>query len=194
MSKHNKGERLNPEVLTHRELSQFLESFKPLYGGVRDRAIFATLAFSGLRCNEALSLRVCDVNLEKGTATVIQGKGGKRRTVGIGAPAVKFLTAWLNIRPAGGNYFFCTRRGKKIDTAYMRKIAIQQGKRAGIAHRVHTHCFRHTAACMMADAGLDLRHIQIQLGHNNISTTDTYLRHINPARTLDAIRSMDWGA
>ena len=190
----NKGERFNPEVLTHGELAAFLKSFKPLSGSIRDRAIFATLAFTGLRSDEALSLRMCDLNLEKQCATVISGKGGKRRVVGIGAPAVKFIEAWLNIRPVGDGPVFCTRSKKKLSTAHLRRIASDHGKKAGIAHRVHTHCFRHTAACMMADSGMDIRHIQTQLGHSNISTTDTYLKHINPVRTLEAIRMMDWGA
>ena len=190
---HNRGKKLNPEVLTHAELKRFLDSFRPTKAGIRNRAVFATLAFSGLRADEALSLRIDDVDLERQSIVVICGKGGKRRTVGIGAPAIEALRRWIAIRPDGTNYFFCTSTGEKIDDSYLRLIARRHGTRAGIRHRVHTHCFRHTAACMMADAGMDLRDIQQQLGHSNLSTTDIYLRHINPRRTLEAIRKMDWG-
>lgn len=190
---HNRGKKLNAEVLTFGELKRFLESFRPTKAGIRNRAIFATLAFSGLRTDEALSLRIDDVDLERQSAVVICGKGGKRRTVGIGAPAIEALKHWIAIRPNGANYFFCTSKREKLDDSYLRRIARRHGRKAGIRHRVHNHCFRHTSACMMADAGMDIRDIQQQLGHENLSTTDIYLRHINPRRTLEAIRKMDWG-
>src|SRR2546423_21106 len=73
--------------------------------GVRNRALMATMLFTGLRCAEALSLRPRDVDISGTLIRVVAGKGDKDRAVPISATLEAYLLDWRARRPPGPRFF-----------------------------------------------------------------------------------------
>src|SRR5690348_5198240 len=92
--------------------------------GIRNAALITVLWRCGLRCAEALALRPQDIDLDGGTLTVQQDKGGKHRIVGIDAGTRALLAEWMRVRSARVQSrtapVFCTLGGGEIDPSYLR--------------------------------------------------------------------------
>lgn len=180
------------EVMNKEEVERFMASFSPTATGVRNRAACAVMLYGQLRCAEMCDLRLVDVSMEGGAITVLCGKGGKRRVVGMSCALLeRYVRPWLDIRPPVGN-LFCTGSGRRFATTYVRRMVRSHAALAGIEHRVAPHCLRHTGACMLADMGVDIRIISRQLGHSNLAITDRYLNHLNPREVIQAVGAVDW--
>ena len=146
---------------------------------LRDRAMFELLYSSGLRVGELVALDVGDgrLDLAQGEVTVT-GKGGKTRTVPVGAPARAALKAWLAARPGlarpGEKALFVGSRGKRISAAVVAARLRRWARLSGSAGRVHPHMLRHSFATHLLQSSQDLRAVQEMLGHASISTTQVY--------------------
>lgn len=184
----NKGCKFPPEILNTNEVMKFIASFPMTSTGKRNQALFTVYLRAALRCNEALALRPCDINWDDGAITVLQGKGGKRRIVGIDQGSLELLKPWKEARPFS-QFFFCTHKGGRLHDSYVRRLVKRHGQLAGIEKRIHVHAMRHTSACQLADEGIDIRLIQRQLGHSSLAVTDRYLNHIHPSELIDAIKN-----
>jgi integrase/recombinase XerC len=153
----------------------------------RDHAIAELLYGCGLRLGELLGLDLVAgaesagwIDLDDATAHVF-GKGSKRRSVPVGAPALQALAAWLLHRPvlAGspdGGALFVSRLGNRLSPNQLRSRLKAQGDRAGVATPVHPHMLRHSYASHLLQSSGDLRGVQELLGHASIATTQVYTR------------------
>lgn len=189
--------RLPPEVLTDAEVRALMDAcgrFTPI--GLRDRALIALIYRTGLRINEAVSLYPKDLDLREGTVCVLNGKGGRARTVGIDVGAATVIERWLATRLSLGlnglHTVFCSLRGKPMATAYIRVLLKRLAARAGIEKRVHAHGLRHTHAAQLRAEGVDIAIISKQLGHASIATTARYLDHLAPRAVIEAMRRRNW--
>lgn len=189
--------RLPPEILTDAEVRALMdESSNHTPTGIRNRALIALLYRTGLRINEALSLFPKDVNSEEGMASVLKGKGGRSRIVGLDTGAITFLQAWLDARDrlglTGRSPVFCTVRGNAISASYIRVLLKRLASKAGIEKRVHAHGLRHTHAAQLRGEGVDIGVISRQLGHSSIITTVHYLDHIAPQAVVETMQRRRW--
>jgi integrase/recombinase XerC len=162
---------------------------------LRNRALVATTYRAALRCAEALALHPCDVDLDSGVVTVERGKGDRSRTVAIGDEAVGLVRVWRERRRRLGlddrGPLFSSLKGNRLDPSYLRRLLPRLAKQAGIEGRVHPHRLRHARATEMANAGVPVHVIRDALGHEWLSTTDVYLRHVAPQQVIEAMRD-DW--
>lgn len=189
--------RFPPEVLTDPEVRALMDACSmTAASGIRNRALIALLYRSGLRISEALDLYPKDVDANRRSIAVLNGKGGKSRVVGIDAGALEFLAKWIEIRLLHGHYggrpLFCTASGNRMSGGYVRRLLPELGRRAGIAKRVHAHGLRHTHATQLREEGVDIGLISKQLGHSSISTTARYLDHIAPWAVVQAVGGRTW--
>lgn len=155
----------------------------------RDLALVELLYSSGLRVSELCGIRVRDVDTERGTIRVL-GKGGKERSVPVGAPARRALAAWLAARPelAGPqspDLVFLGARGGALDPRVARRV-VHEATRAGGAE-VAPHGLRHAMATHLLEGGADLRSVQEMLGHASVATTQVYT-HVTSQRLREAFR------
>lgn len=198
-----KGRTFPVEILSRDEVQALMAACsRRAPTGVRNRALLAVLYRSGLRISEALDLMAKDFDLEGGCLTVLRGKGGKRRTVGLDAGAAAMIERWFAVRAKIGRErgwsparraVFCTLAGRRLDPNYVRELLHRLAEHADIAKRVHPHGFRHTHAFELAAEGLPVNLIQAQLGHRSLATTEIYLRHVAPAHLIKAIgQRADW--
>ncbi|MFP4622561.1 MAG: site-specific tyrosine recombinase XerD [Gemmatimonadota bacterium] len=169
-----------PDVLRWDEVERLLEAPDPahrLYW--RDRAMLEFAYASGVRVSELTGLKVRDVDLEDGFATVY-GKGSKERLVPIGSAAVRAIGRYLReLRDrleggGGGGVLFLNNRGEPLTRMGVWKILRKHVERAGITRKVTPHTLRHTFATHLLEGGADLAAVQEMLGHADISTTQIY--------------------
>lgn len=180
------------EVLTKDEIRRLLDACgTKTWTARRNRALIVVMYRAGLRVAEALALRPCDVDPERGAIRVLRGKGGRARTVGIDRWGLAVLAAWIEEhRTMGwspGQPVFCTGSGQPVTQAYVRRRLPELARAAGIHKRVHAHGLRHTHAAELRAEGVDVAVIRRQLGHASLLTTVRYLDHLEPE---SVVRSM----
>ncbi len=146
--------------------------------GVRDRAMLAVAYAAGLRVSELVGLRLGDLRLDHGLLGV-EGKGGKRRLVPLGAVAVESLQAYLDrVRPLwarpGEAAVFLTNRRRPMTRQGFWKLLKRYAAAAGIERPVSPHTLRHSFATHLLLGGADLRSVQAMLGHADLGTTQVY--------------------
>ena len=107
---------------------------------------------------------------------VRHGKGGKDRMAMLSPQLLAILrTYWRLARPA--HWLFPGRDGAKpIDVQVLYAACRSAAKGAGLTKRVSVHTLRHSFATHLLESGVDIRIIQVLLGHNNLSTTARYTR------------------
>lgn len=155
----------------------------------RDQCLTELLYGCGLRIAEVAGLDAQAgvqargwIDLQEAQAHVL-GKGGKRRSVPVGGPALVALRAWLEVRErwlqgglAESPALFVTRQGRRLSTRQMQARLKRRSLAAGLATPVHPHMLRHSFAGHVLQSSGDLRAVQELLGHANISTTQVYTR------------------
>ena len=157
--------------------------------GYRDRTMLEVMYSSGLRVSELLSLKIKQVNLEKGIIDVI-GKGNKQRKAPIGEYAADFVKNYIEehrIHNPGRrtSYLFLNRYGKPLSRQYFFKQIKKYAEMAGIDEDISPHTLRHCFATHMLENGAELRALQDMLGHSNLSTTQIYT-NVSARRIHDA--------
>jgi site-specific recombinase XerD len=140
---------------------------------IRNRALFELVYSAGLRTQEAVDLRLADVDFEQ-EAVLVRGKGNKERVVPLGEEAAWWVARYLrDARPSlargAENALFVSVRGRRLDTSTLRRVL------------PHPHRLRHAFATHLLEGGADLRTIQELLGHASLSTTQVY-SHVDGKR------------
>lgn len=152
----------------------------------RDRCMVELLYGCGMRVGELVALdaqahpRAAGwIDTAEATAHVL-GKGGKRRSLPVGAPALDALRAWLSVRSQLAAHddpaLFVTRQGTRITASQVRSRLKQRALAAGLPTHVHPHMLRHSFATHLLQSSGDLRAVQELLGHANITTTQVYTK------------------
>ena len=179
-----------PKAISEDEVEDLLEAPDLSKAeGFRDRTMLEVMYSSGLRVSELLSLKIKQINLEKGIIDVI-GKGNKQRKVPIGEYALDFVNRYINeyrIHNPGKrtNYLFLNRYGNPISRQYFFMQIKKYAEIAGIDEDISPHTLRHCFATHMLKNGAELRALQEMLGHSNLSTTQIYT-NVSTKRILDA--------
>ncbi len=152
----------------------------------RDHAIVELLYGCGLRVGELVGLDQFAqagaagwIDAADATAHVL-GKGSKRRSVPVGAPALQALAAWSDARgklaAPGEAALFVSRRGTRLTASQVRSRLKALALQAGLPTHVHPHMLRHSFASHLLQSSGDLRAVQELLGHANITTTQVYTK------------------
>lgn len=135
---------------------------------------FELLACCGLRRNEALNLRVKDIDFISGTFRVL-GKGSKIRTIPLPKPTGSKLRVWLTDRGVGAEDFvFAGHKGNRMGISTFRDELNKRVKILGIKKKVHLHLFRHTWCTDAIKAGLHPDKIMKMMGHSSFQSHKRY--------------------
>jgi integrase/recombinase XerD len=161
--------------------------------GVRDRAILEVFYSTGIRRSELANLAVTDIDRERATLLVRQGKGRKDRMIPVGARALAWTGRYLvEARPRlalgdDGGILFLTADGEPFSLDRLTQLASRHVKASGVPKAGACHLFRHTMATLMLEGGADIRYIQAMLGHARLDTTQIYAQV--SVRALQAIHA-----
>jgi site-specific recombinase XerD len=143
----------------------------------RNHALLATFIFAGLRRQEAINLKLTDVDIENGSIFVRQGKGSKDRVIPMNQTLREILIRYLQERRRLGRTcpeFFASYRQNR-GLAEQGIILLIKNIRAASNIRFTAHKLRHTFATLMLEGGCDIYSLSKMMGHTDISTTTIYL-------------------
>ncbi|MDR2645755.1 MAG: tyrosine-type recombinase/integrase [Holosporaceae bacterium] len=138
----------------------------------RDRALFTLLYCTGLRINEALNIKMKDINSEMR----ICGKGKKDRMIillPIVLERIKFYVANCPYNLEDG-FLFVGLRGKKLHASIVDNRLQKLRLLHNLPDHASAHAFRHSFATHLMRNGADLRSVQELLGHESLSSTQIY--------------------
>ena len=177
-----------PVVPSPEEVLQFLDCV----AGILHHAILTVCYAAGLRISEAISLRPTDIDSGRMVVRVDQGKGRKDRYVMLSPRLLETLRDyWRRTRPAGREWLFPGRiPGRHISRGAVNRACRTALRRSGIPKALTPHSLRHAFAVHLLESGVDVRTIQLLLGHRSLSTTARYLQ-VACSRVCSATSPLD---
>ena len=167
-----------PTVLAPDEMARLLAAATCL----KYRAALSVAYGAGLRVAEVASLKVGDIDSERMLIQVERGKGGRGRHALLSADLLALLRAWWQqgwregiMRP-GGWLFPGQDPAKPITTRQLSRVVEAAAAAAGLTKHVSLHTLRHSFATHLLKDGVDIRAIQVLLGHAKLDNTALYAR------------------
>lgn len=144
------------------------------------RAMFATAYGAGLRVNEITHLKVADIDSQRMILHVHQGKGNKDRNAMLSDALLLNLRQWW--QAGHKKYTFLPSDwlfpgqsiGHHVSNRQLNRICHETADRAGIKQRMSMHTLRHSFATHLLEQGVDIRVIQVLLGHSQLNITARY--------------------
>ncbi len=172
-----------PVVLSPDEVARLLDAAP----GLKYRAALSVAYGAGLRASEVVSLKLSDIDSERMVIRVEQGKGRKDRYAMLSEPLLHLLRAyWKASRPQGW-LFPGQNPVNPLTTRQLRRAFDGAKEAAGIEKRVSLHTLRHCFATHLLEQKVDIRVIQVLLGHSKLDTTARYSQVAST--TLRAVKS-----
>jgi len=135
------------------------------------KPLYYLIYYAGLRNSEARNLKAGDIDLDSGIIRIL-GKGGKQRIVPIAAPLRPILEQALKGKKPGDILLLSHRSGKKYSSNIGRLDAA--ARQAGINSHISCHTLRHCFGTHAIYWGMDLRTVQMLMGHSESTTTEIY--------------------
>jgi len=178
-----------PVVLSPEEVARLLDAAP----GLKYRAALSLAYGAGLRASEVVSLKLSDIDSSRMVIRVEQGKGRKDRYAMLSEPLLDLLrTWWLAARERGvmlpGGWLFPGQNPvNPLTTRQLRRAFDSAKVAAGIDKRVSLHTLRHCFATHLLEQKVDIRVIQVLLGHKKLDTTARYSQVAST--TLRAVKS-----
>jgi site-specific recombinase XerD len=170
-----------PVVLSQDEVARLLQAAP----GLKYRAALSVAYGAGLRVSEVVNLKVSDIDSQRMTLRVEQGKGQRDRYVMLSPQLLELLREWWQAaRPQV--WLFPGQNPVNPMTPRQLNRAVTAAKTlAGISKRVSPHTLRHSFATHLLEQGVDIRVIQVLLGHAKLETTALYTRvAVNTVRDI----------
>jgi len=154
------------------------------YLGFRDRTIMELFYSSGLRVSELVGLNRSDFDPQN-LLVKLKGKGKKERIVPLTKNAAEWMTAYLvhperhlemegHLPEVDSQAVFLNRLGTRLTTRSVDRNFDKYLRASGLAANITPHTIRHTIATHWLENGMDLKTIQVILGHSSLATTTIY--------------------
>jgi site-specific recombinase XerD len=177
-----KSSRRLPEILSGNELERIFA----VTTNVKHRVLMMTAYAGGLRVSEAVHLKVTDIHSDRMMIRVEQGKGRKDRYTLLSVRLLGELRAYWKLKHPDP-WLFPGRSNTPMTREMAHHIYVTAVKKAGVQRQGGIHGLRHCFATHLLESGVDLRTIQLLMGHSSIRTTVRYLQVTS--KTLQGIRS-----
>ena len=165
-----------PVVLSREEVARLIEAA----GTPKYQAALSVAYGAGLRASEVVSLKVGDIDSTRMTLRIEQGKGRKDRYAMLSPLLLERLRAWWRFAHAkgkildGGWLFPGQNPINPLSTRQLNRICHMAAAAADIDKRVSMHTLRHSYATHLLEQKVDIRIIQVLLGHKRLETTALY--------------------
>lgn len=181
--------------MTRLEVGRFLQTIRQAHHplSVRDRALFTTLAYTGIRLSDVIRLCQSDVDLRRRQLVLRRTKGGRRERRYLPVRLSPILTAYLRSRPtvdaSTGEPLFVGRQGRPLSPRAVQYRFAYWLRRARIRTPLSVHSLRHTFGTLLYQATKDLVLISRALGHREVKSTQRYA-HLDDRVLAKAVNTM----
>ena len=178
-----------PDVLSIEEAARLLEAAP----GIKYKAALSVAYGAGLRVSEVSHLKVDDIDSTRMLIRIEQGKGRKDRNAMLSPQLLDLLRLWWRegrkrgVMLPHGWLFPGQSRTDPISSRQLHRAVHEAAERAGIRKRVSPHTLRHSFATHLLEQDVDIRVIQVLLGHSKLETTALYTKV--STRTIQAVSS-----
>ncbi len=163
-----KDQRL-PEVLSKEEIVNIIKHTN----NIKHKCILSLLYSAGLRRGELINLKINDIDSKRMVIRVNKGKGNKDRITLLSTNVLCDLrTYFKEWKPK--TYLFEGPNESQYSAKSIENILKNAAKKAGIKKRVTPHMLRHSFGTHLLEKGVDLRQIQVLMGHHSSKTTEIY--------------------
>lgn len=165
-----------PVVLSRDEVARLI-SFS---GSLRNKTVLSVAYGAGLRVSELAALKVSDIDSQRMTLRIEQGKGSKDRYAMLSPAMLECLRTWWRTARAeahplqGGWLFPGLNPIEQISTRQLSRVIHAAADAAQIDKRISMHTLRHSFATHLLEQKVDIRVIQVLLGHKKLETTALY--------------------
>jgi len=158
---------------------------------LRNIVVIELLFATGARVSEIANLYTDNVDLESGSV-ILKGKGDKERVIQIcNVESIRILKAYKKLLMKRGanisTFFLINRLGNKLSDQSVRGIVKRFSINAGISRNITPHVFRHSFATLLLEKDVDIKYIQLLLGHSSIMTTQIYT-HVNREKQTQILK------
>jgi site-specific recombinase XerD len=160
-----------PQVLSREKVATLLSSVANL----KHRALLSTCYAAGLRATEAVRLKVADIDSQRMTIRVTQGKGGKDRTVMLSPRLLATLREYWDAYQPRTWLFPGQKPDRPLTRHTLNRLTEHARKAAGLAQPLHPHVLRHSFASHLLELGVNICVIQRLLGHRSLRSTAIYV-------------------
>ena len=161
-----------PVVLSPDEVARFLEAAP----GIKYKAAFSVAYGAGLRVSEVAALKVCDIDSQRMMLRIEQGKGRKDRYAMLSPTLLELLRDWYRVARPQGWLFPGQNPTNPITVRQLTRACHAAAEMADLKKRVTPHTLRHSFATHLLEQNIDIRVIQVLLGHAKLETTALYTR------------------
>jgi integrase/recombinase XerD len=162
-----------PVVLSPEEVARLLDAAP----GLKYKAALSIAYGAGLRAAEVMSLKVSDIDSKRMLIRVERGKGHKDRYVMLSPHLLDLLRAWWKqARPRGWLFPGGRNPTQSLTTRQLNRACHAAAQAAQIGKKVSMHTLRHSFATHLLEQNIDIRVIQVLLGHAKLDTTAQYTR------------------
>lgn len=182
-----KALKLLPKTISYSEVEHFFsQPDLENYLGFRDRTMMELFYSSGLRMSELVSLNKEDIDFRNSWIR-IKGKGKKERVIPVTKMALDWVKKYLqhdqrskdcltHRKETDVKAIFLNKWGKRITTRSVDRSFQKYLKLSGLSAQITPHVLRHSIATHWLEKGMDLKTIQVLLGHKSLSTTTIYTK------------------
>jgi site-specific recombinase XerD len=153
-------------------MARFLEAAP----GIKYKAALSVGYGAGLRVSEIAFLKVTDIDSQRMMLRIEQGKGRKDRYVMLSPTLLELLRDWYRVARPQGWLFPGQNPTNPITTRQLTRACHAAAVMADLKKRVTPHTLRHSFATHLLEQNIDIRVIQVLLGHSKIDTTTLYTR------------------
>jgi integrase/recombinase XerD len=172
-----------PVVLSPEEVARLLDAAP----GLKYKAALSVAYGAGLRATEVISLKISDIDSKRMLIRVERGKGRKDRYVMLSPHLLNLLRAWWRAARPQGWLFPGRDPAQPMTTRQLNRACHAAAQMAEINKRVSLHTLRHSFATHLLEQNIDVRVIQVLLGHAKLDTTALYTRVAT--RTISEVMS-----
>ena len=175
-----------PVVLTQEEAARLMAAAP----GPKFRAIFGVAYGAGLRVSEVAHLKVSDIDSARMLLRVEQGKGRKDRNAMLSPRLYQLLREWWVIERPSVWLFPGRDPIQPVSARHIYRVVCDTAAAIGIEKRVGPHTLRHSFVTHLLEQGVDIRVIQVMVGHTKLETTARYA-HVASRLLRDVTSPLD---
>ncbi|MGZ4916141.1 MAG: tyrosine-type recombinase/integrase [Halobacteriota archaeon] len=156
-----------PDYLEKEQVHELLQTAKAC--SQRDYLLLDFMWRTGVRASEVINVKPQDIEHKNNVVNIRKAKGGRQRRVLIGNETLEMLSDYISTQniPEYGPIF-------PIQRVQVFRLVKRYGKMIGV--EIHPHTLRHSFAIHLVRSGMDLRRLQLLLGHSSLSITQVYLQ------------------